>query len=242
MEEKEVIYGRNPVLEYLKSGSDIRATLFLSDSAHGKIIDVIKDAARSRKVAVELCSKEKLATMHEGASHQGVILVIEAGKAALDENELVKRVVKNNGVLVLLDQLTDPHNVGAIIRTAEALGASGIIIPKSHAPEMGGVVAKTSAGATAHIPVVLVANAARFLDEAREAGVWVIGSDDQADTDISKLSTIRPALLVIGNEGEGMRRLTAEKCDHIVKIPLKGQVSSLNASVAAGILLYELLK
>ena len=107
---------------------------------------------------------------------------------------------------------------------------------------MGGVVAKTSAGATAHIPVVIVANAARFLDEAKDAGVWVIGSDDQADTEISKLSSIRPALLVIGSEGEGMRRLTAEKCDHIVKIPLKGKVSSLNASVAAGILLYELLK
>lgn len=242
MEEKEIIYGRNPVLEYLKSGSEIRATLYLSDSAHGKIIDVIKEAARSRRVNLELCSKEKLATMHEGASHQGVILVIEAGKAVVDEKELVKRVVKNNGVLVLLDQLTDPHNVGAIIRTAEALGAAGVIMPKSHAPELGGVVAKTSAGATAHIPVVLVANAARFLDEARDAGIWVIGSDDQADTDISKLSTIRPALLVIGNEGEGMRRLTAEKCDHIVKIPLKGKVSSLNASVAAGILLYELLK
>jgi 23S rRNA (guanosine2251-2'-O)-methyltransferase len=242
LEEKEIIFGRNPVLEYLKSGSDIRATLYVSDSAHGKIIDVIKDAARQRKVKVELSPKEKLAEMKEGSSHQGVILVIEAGRTALDENELVRRVVAQKGVLVLLDQLTDPHNVGAIIRTAEALGAMGIIIPRSHAPEMGGTVAKTSAGATAHIPVVLVANAARFLDDAKQAGIWVIGSDDQADTDITKLSSIRPALLVIGSEGEGMRRLTAEKCDHIVKIPLKGKVSSLNASVAAGILLYELLK
>ena len=242
MEEKEIIFGRNPVLEYLKSGSDIRGTLFVSDSAHGKIIDVIMNAARQRKVKVELSPKEKLSEMKEGSSHQGVILVIESGRAALDEGEIIKRAVSQKGVLVLLDQLTDPHNVGAIIRTAEALGAAGIIIPRSHAPEMGGVVAKTSAGATAHIPVVIVANAARFLDEAKQAGIWVIGSDDQADTEISKLSTIRPALLVIGSEGEGMRRLTAEKCDHIVKIPLKGKVSSLNASVAAGILLYELLK
>jgi len=242
LEEKEIVYGRNPVLEYLKSGTDIRATLHLSDSAHGKIIDVIREAARARRVKIEVCTKEKLALMHDGAGHQGVILVIEAGRIQIDADELVRRTVASNGVLVLLDQLTDPHNVGAIIRTAEALGAEGVIMPKAHAPELGKVVAKTSAGATAHIPVVLVPNAARFIDDAKDKGIWAVGSDDAADTEISKLSSIRPALLVIGSEGEGMRRLTAEKCDHIVKIPLKGKVSSLNASVAAGILLYELLK
>ena len=242
MEEKEIIFGRNPVLEYLKSGKDIRGTLYISEQAHGKIIDVIKEAARGRKVRVDVCSKDTLAKMHDGAGHQGVILSIEGGTAAVDAGALMRRTVQNNGVLVLLDQLTDPHNVGAIIRTAEALGAAGIVIPKAHAPELGQTVAKTSAGATAHIPVLIVPNAARFIDEAKENGIWVIGSSDAADTEISALSKIKPALLVIGSEGEGMRRLTAEKCDHVVRIPLKGKISSLNASVAAGILLYELLK
>ncbi|MGL4370242.1 MAG: 23S rRNA (guanosine(2251)-2'-O)-methyltransferase RlmB [Spirochaetota bacterium] len=242
MEEKEIIFGRNPVLEYLKAGRQISGTLYVSENAHGKIIDVIREAAHSRKVKVQNCPKETLSRMHDGASHQGVILVIQSGETAVDYASLLKRTVSEKGVLVLLDQLTDPHNVGAIIRTAEALGALGVIMPKSHAPALGETIAKTSAGATAHIPVVLVPNAARFMDEAKDAGMWVIGSSDKADTEIAALSQIKPALLVIGSEGEGMRHLTAEKCDHIVKIPLKGKISSLNASVAAGILLYELLK
>ncbi|HNX59284.1 MAG TPA: RNA methyltransferase, partial [Spirochaetota bacterium] len=114
--------------------------------------------------------------------------------------------------------------------------------PKAHAPEMGATIAKTSAGATAHIPVVVIPNAAQFIDQAKDAGIWVVGSDDTGTTPAGQLSTIRPALLVIGSEGTGMRRLTAEKCDYVVRIPLKGNISSLNASVAAGILLYELLR
>ena len=214
----------------------------MNADGHGKIMDVIRLEARKRGINVVSASKEDLARLHDSASHQGVILRVKSSDEALDEKMLIHRTVEKKGIIVLLDQLTDPHNIGAIIRTAEALGAQGIVMPRAHAPVASDTIAKTSAGATAHIPMVMVANAARFLEDAKDAGLWVVGSDETGTTGMSELSSIKPALLVIGNEGTGMRRLTGEKCDYIVRIPLKGKVSSLNASVAAGILIYEMLK
>jgi 23S rRNA (guanosine2251-2'-O)-methyltransferase len=214
----------------------------MNAEGHGKIMDVIRLEARKRGINVVSASKEDLARLHDSASHQGVILRVKSSDEALDEKMLIQRTVEKKGIIVLLDQLTDPHNIGAIIRTAEALGAQGIVMPRAHAPVASETIAKTSAGATAHIPMVMVANAARFLEDAKDAGLWVVGSDETGTTGMDELSSIKPALLVIGNEGTGMRRLTGEKCDYIVRIPLKGKVSSLNASVAAGILIYEMLK
>ena len=242
MENEKVIFGRNAVLEYLKSTRELSGELLISDGAHGKIIDTIASEAKRRGVRVRLTSKDDLSKIHDSSNHQGVILLMSGGRKALDGAELIRECASTGGVIVLLDQLTDPHNIGAIIRTAEALGAKGVVMPKAHAPEMGATIAKTSAGATAHIPVVIIPNAAQFMDQAKDAGIWVVGSDDTGTTPASELSKIRPALLVIGSEGTGMRRLTAEKCDYVVRIPLKGNISSLNASVAAGILLYELLR
>ncbi len=242
MEKEKVIFGRNAVLEYLKSARELSGELLISDGAHGKIIDIISSEAKRRSIRVRKASKDELQKIHASSNHQGVILLMSGGQKTLSGADLIHECTESNGVIVLLDQLTDPHNIGAIIRTAEALGAKGVVMPKAHAPEMGSTIAKTSAGATAYIPVVIVPNAAQFIDQAKDAGIWVVGSDDSGTTPAEKLPTIRPALLVIGSEGTGMRRLTAEKCDYVVKIPLKGKISSLNASVAAGILLYELLK
>jgi 23S rRNA (guanosine2251-2'-O)-methyltransferase len=235
-----LIFGRNPVLEYLKSAKNLSGTLYMNSSAHGKIMDVIRQEARKRGINVVSVDKDEIAKMHDSASHQGVVLRIKSSDEALDEKMLIQQTVEKKGIIVLLDQLTDPHNIGAIIRTAEALGARGVVMPRAHAPVASETIAKTSAGATAHLPVITVANAARFIEDAKDAGLWVVGSDDTGTTGMDELSSIRPAILVIGNEGTGMRRLTAEKCDYIVRIPLKGRVSSLNASVAAGILIYEM--
>jgi 23S rRNA (guanosine2251-2'-O)-methyltransferase len=242
VEKEKVIFGRNVVLEYIRGANNLSGEILVSDSAHGKIIDTIVSEAKRRSIRVRKVPREELDSYHRSANHQGVILLMTGGTRVIDDDDLIAQCVSSRGVLVLLDQLTDPHNIGAIIRTAEALGALGVIMPKAHAPESGSTIAKTSAGATAHIPVVITANAARFIDDAKSAGIWVVGSDDTGTTSMSSLSSIRPVLLVIGNEGMGMRRLTSEKCDYIVRIPLKGKVSSLNASVAAGILLYEILR
>jgi len=240
------IFGRNAVLEYLralKSGQG--AELNVYDNAHGKIIQVILNEAERARVRVERRDKSFFSDLGPSSAHQGVALIISGDQAVgarEGEDGLLERVAASRGVLVLLDQLEDPHNVGAIIRTAEALGAGGVVITGAHSAGITSAVVKASAGATAHIPVIEVSNAAQFLDKAKGAGCWVIGSAGDGDAAAEGLGKLRPAVLVVGSEGSGMRRITGEKCDRVVRIPLKGKVASLNASVAAGILLYELLR
>jgi 23S rRNA (guanosine2251-2'-O)-methyltransferase len=240
VEKKKLIAGRNPVYEYIRSGRAAAGTVYIAENSHGKIIEQIQEEAHKRSVKVILCSKEHLTSQYGAGNDQGVLLYVPSKKiGVITEREILEETAEKKGVLVLLDQLTDPHNIGAIIRTAEALGADGVLMPKAHSPEINATIIKTSAGATAHIPVCMVPNAARFLDLAHDAGFWVIGTDGSGTTKLSELSTIRPAVVVIGSEGDGMRRLTSEKCDFTARIPLRGQVTSLNASVAAGIVLFS---
>ena len=248
MENQEIIFGRNPVIEYIKqSSTDSGAVLYVSESAHGKIISTIINYAKGKKIKVEVCSKDNLGTFVKGAKHQGVVLIPSRSSSSKVEDKtdidtFLKTTANQNGVIVLLDQLTDPHNIGSIIRTAEALGASGIILTKAHSSGITGSVIKTSAGATAYLPVYTIANAAGLIDKAKNEGFWIIGSSDKGEINIERLKELKPSLIIIGSEGTGMRRLTQEKCDYIVSIPLKGKISSLNASVAAGIILFEALK
>lgn len=239
------IFGRNAVLEYLRTLKEGQgAELYVSDSAHGKIIQTILQEAGRARVRAEHRDKGFFSDLGPSSVHQGVMLRVSRGageNAPLGEDGLIEAAVSSRGVLVLLDQLTDPHNVGSIIRTAEALGAQGVVTLKAHSSPVTSTVIKASAGATAHIPVMEVSNAAQFLEKAKRAGCWIIGSAGSGTTGMRRLRELRPSVLVIGSEGAGMRRVTEEKCDHIVRIPLKGKVESLNASVAAGILLYELL-
>lgn len=239
------VYGRNAVLEYLRTLKEGQgAELYVSQSAHGKIIQEIMNEASRARVRVVPREKGFFSDLGPSSVHQGVALNIQrdAGDAArAGDDGLIERAVSSRGVIVLLDQLTDPHNVGSIIRTAEALGAVGVVTLKAHSSPVTATVIKASAGATAHLPVLEVSNAAQFLDKAKRAGCWIIGSAANGTVGMKRLRELRPAVLVIGSEGTGMRRITGEKCDHVVRIPLKGRVESLNASVAAGILLYELL-
>ena len=243
MEDKEIIFGRNPVLEYLKSAPQgSRMELHLSRGAHGKIMDVIRDEARRKGVRIIDEDRQYFESMGGSSTHQGVVLrVLERKVESVSLEDLLSRTVAEKSVIVLLDQITDPHNAGSIIRSAEALGALGVVIPGAHSAGITPVVVKSSAGATAHIPVITVPNAAAFMDRAKDAGLWIIGTSDHATTSLSRIKEMKPAVVVIGSEGTGMRRLTEEKCDMTVRIPLKGKVSSLNASVAAGIVLYKIL-
>ena len=245
MENKEIIIGRNPVSEYLKNiPKQSGALLFVAESAHGKIIDSIKDRARDKGVQVQLKDKKFFNRLGSSSQHQGVALEVKQGHTKQEKKrpeDLIKETAEKQGLLILLDHLTDPHNVGAIIRSAEALGCTGVIMPSANAIDITPTVVKASAGATAHIPVVKIANVARFLDLAKDQGLWIIGTTDHGSHALGELKDVKPAVLVIGSEGSGMKRLTEEKCDYLASIPLPGEVSSLNASVAAGIAIYVLL-
>jgi 23S rRNA (guanosine2251-2'-O)-methyltransferase len=245
VEDKELIFGRNPVLEYLRTaeqGSPYE--LYISDGAHGKIIDMIAGEARAKKIPMRYQDKEFFSRLGASSHHQGVALKIPPSvrEHAAGMEPLLERTRNRKGVLVLLDHLTDPQNVGSIIRTAEALGCGGIVMPRAHAAGITPVVVKASAGATAHIEILTVSNVAMFIEAAKVAGFWIVGTSDRGTEPPAKLRGYRPAVVVIGSEGEGMKHLTEEACDLVVRIPLRGSVSSLNASVAAGIILHELLR
>lgn len=243
MENKKIIFGRNPVLEYLKSaGRESSMELHISAAAHGKIIDIIRSEAKKQGVPVFGEQKEYFESLGPSSNHQGVVLLVTRhGNTTVSIDDLLSLAAGENGVIVLLDQVTDPHNTGSIIRSAEALGAHGVVMPAAHTSGVTPTVVKSSAGATAHIPVITVPNAAAFMEQAKKAGLWIIGTSDHGTVKMSRIREMKPAVVVIGSEGTGMRRLTEEKCDMTVKIPLKGKVSSLNASVAAGIILYQVL-
>lgn len=242
MEAKTVVLGRNPVFEYIRhSGTGRGHVLYISKNAHGRIVDSIIREAKGKKIPIEYRDREFFAEQGPSSSHQGIMLIVPAAAAA-DDRDILSAVSEKKGVLVLLDRITDPRNTGSIIRSVEALGGDGVVIPKNNSAQVNETVIKASAGATAHLPVISISNVAGFMDRSKKAGFWIIGTSDRGDRDIRELGSIRPALLVIGSEGEGMRNLTHDKCDFTVRIPLKGRISSLNASVAAGILLYELLK
>ena len=243
MEKKKIISGRNPVIEYLNSiddGSGIE--LHLSSSAHGKIIIDIQNLCRRKKVKIITEDKSFFKDFSSSSTHQGVALHIPADKKESDPFEVLKKIAADKGTVILLDQITDPHNLGSIIRSAEALGCGAVILPKNNSAEVNETVIKTSAGATAHVEIITIVNVSQFLDELKELGFWIVGTSDHGTIPITELKKVNPACIIIGSEGKGMRRLTEEKCDYIVSIPLKGKVSSLNASVAAAIVMYELMR
>ncbi|MCL1865547.1 MAG: 23S rRNA (guanosine(2251)-2'-O)-methyltransferase RlmB [Spirochaetes bacterium] len=247
MEKKEIIIGRNPVLEYLSSIEDCTGVeLHLSSTAHGKIIADIQNICKRKKVKVVIEDKLFFKDISSSSKHQGVILYVPIKKQVYDRTDLLKKIAEEKGVVVLLDQITDPHNLGSIIRTAEAFGCKAVILSKDNSADVNETVVKTSAGATAHIEIITVVNVAQFLEDIKKMGFWIIGTSDKGTVSIKDHNNLHnnlhPACIIIGSEGKGMRRLTGEHCDYIVSIPLKGHVSSLNASVAAGIVLYEIMK
>lgn len=243
MENKEIIYGRKPVLEYLKNAQPgSGAELCIFKNAHGKIIDILISEAKAKKITITYHDKGFFQNLTSSSEHQGIVLKFRTPQIKSGDSDIMGLAAGKKGVIVFLDEITDPHNVGSIIRSAEALGCSGIIITKTNSPGINPTVVKASAGATAHMPVQSITNVTGFLENAKKSGFWIIGTSDHGDKTPGDIAGYRPAIIIIGSEGKGMRRIVEEHCDFIVQIPLTGKVSSLNASVAAGIVIYESMK
>lgn len=235
-----LIIGRNPVIEALKADKLID-TILINPEAEGSISLIVK-LAREKNIVVKNASEQKLSNMSQGASHQGVIAI--GACAEYRTVEEILNIAKEKGedpFIIVCDEIEDPHNLGAIIRTAESAGAHGIIIPKRRSASLNHTVFKTSAGAASWLPVARVSNIPQTLDELKEKGVWIYGTDASGE-DYTKVSLTGSAALVIGSEGFGMGRLVREKCDFLLKLPMLGKITSLNASVAAGIFMYEAVR
>ena len=239
---EEVIYGRNAVTEAIKSGMAINKILIASGEISGSLKAII-GLAKANHIVYQFVDRNKLNELSGGKNHQGVLLFAAAGKYCEIDDLLAKgKEAGEPPFLLLLDEIQDPHNFGAIIRTADAVGVHGIIIPKRRSVPLTGTVAKTSAGASAHVPIARVSNLAAAIDTLKEAGLWIAGTDLSGSIPFYAADFRGPIGIVIGSEGNGMGPLIARKCDFIVTIPMRGAVSSLNASVAAGVVLYEIFK
>lgn len=231
------IYGRNAVLEALRDAQVERVAV--ARGVQPGMLRELRRAAEAAGAQLDEVPRIQLDQALKTTQHQGVAALLpEVRTTGLDAAFELAAARGEKLLLVLLDHLTDPRNVGAIIRSAEALGAHGVVMEERRAAPLTAVVVKAAAGATAHLPLVVVKNVARTIEELKERGVWVYGADGAADDTPTDLDWDRQLALVIGSEGDGMRRLVRERCDELVAIPLAGKVGSLNAGVAAGILLY----
>ncbi|KON85830.1 RNA methyltransferase TrmH [Sporosarcina globispora] len=238
---QDLIIGKNPVIEALKSERDINKIFIAEGSQSGQMQQVI-GLAKSAGVLVQFVPKKKIDQMAEG-NHQGVIAQVAAYQYAEIDDLFAAAEQKNEApFFLLLDEIEDPHNLGSIMRTADAVGAHGIIIPKRRAVGLTATVAKASTGAIEYIPVVRVTNMARTIDELKERGVWIAGTDAKGKQDYRQMDGMMPLGLVIGSEGKGMGRLIRDKCDFLINLPMAGHVTSLNASVAAALLMYEVYR
>ena len=238
---ENMIEGRNAVLEAFRSGKPVDKLFVLDGCQDGPVRTIVREA-KKHDTLVQFVDKERLTQLSQTGRHQGVIAYTAAYEYAQVEDMLA--LAKERGedpFLILLDDIEDPHNLGAIIRTANLAGAHGVIIPKRRAVGLTATVAKTSAGAINYTPVAKVTNLTKTMKELKEKGLWFVCAD-MGGTTMYDLNLKGPIGLVIGNEGEGVGRLVKEKCDMVASIPMKGDIDSLNASVAAGVLAYEIVR
>ena len=237
----EQVEGRNAVLEAFRSGRCVDK-LFILDGCQDGPVRTIAREARKKDTIINYVSKERLDQLSETKAHQGVIAQVAAYEYATVEEILAKAEEKGEPpFLVLLDNVEDPHNLGAIIRTANLAGAHGVIIPKRRSVGLTSTVAKTSAGAINYTPVAKVTNLVRTIEELKEKGIWFVCADMGGES-MYQLNLTGPIGMIVGNEGEGVSRLVREACDFTASIPMKGDIDSLNASVAAGVLVYEIVR
>ena len=237
-----VIEGRNAVIEALRAGTAIDK-IYLAKGDTDSALGHIANTARANGVVVVNADRRKLDEMSRTHAHQGVIAVAAVREYASIEDIFQRAEEQGEAPLIVLcDELSDPHNLGAVIRTAECAGAHGVVIPKRRSAGLTAIVAKTSAGAVSHLPVARVPNLTALMTELQKRGVWIFGAEMDGTTSLDEADLKGPAAIVIGSEGSGMSRLVAETCDFTVSIPMKGKINSLNASAAAAILLYEAVR
>lgn len=239
--EEYTIEGRNAVLEAFRAGKTIDK-LYIQDGCHDGVLNTITREARKHDTIINYVAKERMDQMSTTGKHQGVIAQAAAYEYAELDEIFAKAEDKGEPPFIfILDEIEDPHNLGAIIRTANLAGAHGVIIPKRRAAGLTATVVKASAGALNYTPVVKVTNIAQTIEDLKKRGLWFVCADMNGET-MYRLNLTGPIGLVIGNEGEGVSRLVREKCDYIASIPMHGDIDSLNASVAAGVLAYEIVR
>lgn len=239
---EELIEGRNPVMEAVKGGRTIEYIMVSRGEKTGSIRELIR-IARDRKIVIKEVDKKKLDSICQTGAHQGVIAVVTPYEYC-DLKDILDyaKEKEESPFIIILNEIEDPHNFGSIIRTAEVCGVHGIIIPKRRNVGVTPTVYKSSAGAIEHVKIAKVTNVNNAIDELKEQGVWVYGADMSGKDYCFNVNFSGAVALVIGSEGHGVSKLTKEKCDILVKIPMAGQINSLNASVAGGIIMYEILK
>lgn len=240
-QQNNIICGRNPVTEALRSGREIDRLLVAHGAAGGSITAIIAKC-RAKGILIKEISTQKLDYYCGGVNHQGVAVMLAAREYSTPEEILAAAAERNEKPFIIIcDEIEDPHNLGAIIRTAEAAGVHGIIIPKRRSASLNATVAKSSSGALEYMKVARVTNIAAVIDMLKAKGLWIFGADMDGK-DYRNIDFNIPCAIVIGNEGSGIGTLTAKKCDEIVSLPMWGKINSLNASVAAGILMYEVVR
>ena len=241
-EYKDQVEGRNSVLELLQSGRDINKIFVQSGEKHGSINKIIA-LAKERKIVISQIEKTKINQMSQTSSHQGVIAIVPPFNYCEVEDILFEaKTRQEKSFIVILDGIEDVHNLGSIIRTAETAGVHGIIIPKRRSASVNSTVNKVSAGAVEHIKIARVNNINETINFLKKQGVWICGTDMDTKNYYYEQDLKGAIAIVIGSEGYGMSRLVKENCDFLVKIPMKGKINSLNASVSAGVIMYEVMK
>lgn len=236
-----IICGRNPVLEAVRSGREIDRLLIAHGISGGSVTAIIAKC-KAKGVLIKEISPQKLDYYCGGANHQGVAVMLASQEYSTVDDIMSLAASRNEKPFIIIcDGLEDPHNLGAVIRTAEATGVHGVIIPERRSASLNATVAKAACGALEYVPVARVTNIAATIDMLKERGVWVFGADMDGE-DYTKTDFDVPCTIVIGNEGKGIGTLTAKKCDKIISLPMLGKINSLNASVAAGILMYEAVR
>ena len=236
-----IICGRNPVLEAVRSGREIDRLLVAHGASGGSVTAIIAKC-KAKGVLIKEISPQKLDYYCGGANHQGVAVMLASQEySTVDDIFALADKRQEKPFIIICDELEDPHNLGAVIRTAEATGVHGVIIPERRSASLNATVAKAACGALEYVPVARVTNIAATIEELKKRGVWVFGADMDGE-DYTKTVFDVPCAIVIGNEGKGIGTLTAKRCDGIVSLPMAGKINSLNASVAAGVLMYEVVR
>lgn len=239
--DSELLGGKNPVVEALRSGRELNK-VWVAEGINKKSIGEILSLAREAKVIVQYVPKQKLDGMLD-SNHQGIIASVAAYEyAELDDIFELAAKRQEDPLILILDELEDPHNLGSILRTADAAGVHGVIIPRRRSVGLTAVVAKASTGAIEYVPVVRVNNLSQTVEQLKERGIWVAGTDAKGSSDYRTMDATLPLAIIIGSEGKGMSRILKEKCDFLYHLPMLGKVTSLNASVAASLLMYEVLR
>lgn len=241
-EGEDRLEGRNPVLEALKSDRTINKVWVAKGDREGSIKQIVA-LAREKKIVVQEVERSKLDAMTLTGAHQGVVAFV-AMKDYVEVDDIIQAAQEKGEApfIIILDEITDPNNLGSILRTADAVGAHGVIIPKRRAVGLTSAVSKASAGAVEYVPVARVTNIAQTIEVLKKQNIWIVGTDMSGEKAFYEQDLKGPVALVVGSEGQGMGKLIQEKCDFVVNIPMKGNISSLNAAVAGAVVMYEIMK